>query len=154
MAVQRCESTIEGRDGGGAGAPLPFDPKEVFGRARAPVRVTVNGHESFQTTVAIYGGVGWIGFRKTQLASMGLTAGDAVTMVIELDDGPRAVVVPAELATALASDKAAQAAYDRLSFSHRREYAHWVGDAKQSATRESRATKAVAMLRDGTRTPS
>ncbi len=34
---------------------LPFDPKEVLGKVRAPVRVTINGYE-FQTTVGAMSG--------------------------------------------------------------------------------------------------
>jgi hypothetical protein len=40
MSGRRCTVVIESRGAGGSAAPLPFDPKEAFGRARAPVRVT------------------------------------------------------------------------------------------------------------------
>ena len=144
------ESMNEGR---GAAAALPFDPKAAFGRARAPVRVAVGSHEPFRTTVAVYGGVGWIGLRKAQLADMGLAVGDRITMRVELDEEPREVDVPPELAAALTADPAAAAAYDALSYTHRREYARWIAEAKRSETRERRAAKAVGMLRDGVRTP-
>jgi hypothetical protein len=144
------ESVNQGR---GAAARLPFDPRAAFGRARAPVRVTVGEHEPFRTTVAVYGGVGWIGLRKAQLADMGLAVGDPVTMRVELDEEPREVEVPPELAAALAGDRDAAAAYEKLSYTHRREYARWIAEAKRSETRERRAAKAARMLRDGVRTP-
>jgi bacteriocin resistance YdeI/OmpD-like protein/uncharacterized protein DUF1905 len=148
------ESVIESVNGGrGSAARLPFDAKAVFGRARAPVRVTVAGHEPFPTTIASYGGVGWIGFRKAQLAEMGLKAGDVVTLRVELDDEPREVDLPLELSAALESDAAARAAYDGLSFTHRKEYARWIAEAKRDDTRQSRASKALVMLREGIRTP-
>src|SRR5215472_9131893 len=78
MTGQRCTVVIESRDGGGSAAALPFGPKEAFGRARAPVKVTVGRHAPFRTTIASYEGKGWIGFRKAQLAEMGLRAGDQV----------------------------------------------------------------------------
>jgi hypothetical protein len=144
------ESVSQGR---GAAAALPFDPKAAFGRARAPVRVTVGDHEPFRTTVAVYGGAGWIGLRKAQLADMGLAVGDRITVRVELDEEPREVEVPPELATALGADRAAATAYEALSYSHRREYARWIAEAKRSETRERRAARAVGMLRDGVRTP-
>jgi hypothetical protein len=148
------DSVIESvNDGRGSAARLPFDAKTVFGRARAPVRVTVTGHEPFLTTIASYGGVGWIGFRKAQLADMGLKAGDAVTLRVEFDDEPREVEAPPELSAALESDPAAREVYQTLSFTHRKEYARWVAEAKRDDTRQSRASKALAMLRDGIRTP-
>jgi Domain of unknown function (DUF1905) len=42
---------------------LPFDAKERFGQARAPVRGTVRGAD-FRTTVAVYGGRCYLGFNK------------------------------------------------------------------------------------------
>ena len=153
MDGHQFETVIEATDGGGAAAALPFDPKIAFGKARAPVRVTVTGHETFRTTVAIYGGRGWIGFRKAQLAKMGRAIGDPVTVLVELDDQPRRVEMPAELVAAITADHEAAAAYERLSFTHRNEYARWVDEAKRSDTRECRAAKAATMLRDGSRTP-
>jgi hypothetical protein len=96
---------IEGRDGGDAGAALPFDPKAAFGPARAPVRVTVGGTHTFRTTVAVYGGAGWVGLRKSQLAELGLQARDHVDLLVELGEQPREVELPTELAEALASDR-------------------------------------------------
>jgi hypothetical protein len=152
--VTEFESVIESvNEGRGAAAALPFDPKAAFGRARAPVRVTVGDHEPFRTTVAVYGGVGWIGLRKAQLADMGIAVGDRIAMRVELDEEPREVEVPPELAAALAADREAGAVYEALSYTHRREYARWIAEAKRSETRERRAAKAVGMLRDGVRTP-
>ena len=44
----RFEAAVESR-GSGHLVALPFDAKEVFGRARAPVRATIGGH-TFRTT--------------------------------------------------------------------------------------------------------
>ena len=144
---------IESRSGGGAGAALPFDPKETFGRSRAPVRVSIDEHEPFRTTVAIYDGIGWIGLRKAQLAELDLHVGDRVEILVELDEQPRGVEVPVELAQAMAADPAASMAFESLSHTHRKEYARWVADAKRAPTRTERATKAVGLLRSGVRTP-
>lgn len=142
------ETVIEPAGGGGHAAALPFDSKAVFGRARAPVQVTIDGHRPFRTTVAIYGGRGWIGLRKAQLAEMGLRAGDRVTMRVELDVEPREVELPTELATAFAADPKAAAVFDKLSYSHRREYTQWVAEAKRPETRSNRAAKTIQQLNE------
>lgn len=152
MTGQRCSVVIE-RRGAGHAASLPFDPKQAFGRARAPVRVTVASHESFRTTVAIYEGVGWIGFRKDLLAKMGLSVGDQVDLLVELDEEPREVEIPPELAAALNSDPEAAAVFGALSYTHRREYARWVAEAKRDSTRADRAAKSLRRLRAGVKTP-
>ncbi|SEF33709.1 Bacteriocin-protection, YdeI or OmpD-Associated [Amycolatopsis pretoriensis] len=56
--------------------------------------------------------------------------------------------LPEELAAALAAAPDAEAAFEALPPSHRREYVQWVAEAKKPATRLSRAEKAVQRLRD------
>ena len=132
---------------------LPFDAKEAFGRVRAPVRVAVNGYE-FRTTTMRYAGVDYIGLNRTVRDAARIEANDTLTVTMELDTAPRTVEVPAELELAFTEAADARAAYDGLSFTHRKEYARWVGEAKRVETRRLRAERAVAMLRDGIRTPA
>jgi uncharacterized protein YdeI (YjbR/CyaY-like superfamily) len=47
----------------------------------------------------------------------------------------------------------AASAFDALSYTHRREYARWVAEAKRDATRADRAAKSVERLRAGVKTP-
>ena len=131
---------------------LPFDPKEAFGRARAPVRVTIGGF-TFRTTVAVYGGRGLVALNKANRAAAGVEPGDRVTVEVELDDAPREVDMPAELAEALAADSALREFYDGLSYTHRREYAEWISEARREETRRRRAERAIELLRGQVRTP-
>lgn len=146
MATAEFDAVLIGDDGPGCGFALPFDPKETYGKARAPVRVSVNGAPAFRTTVAVYGGSGWIGLRKAQRAELSVDVGDTVRVVIEPDDAPRVVDVPRELSAALAGDPAALRAYEAMSFSHRKEYADWVAEGRKQQTRDDRAAKAIAMI--------
>lgn len=142
----------EARGDGGRWIEIPFDARSAFGEARAPVRGTVNA-TPFRGRLAVYGGVTYLGLRREIRDAAGIDVGDTVDVVLERDDDPRTVDVPAELAAALARDRAASRAYDGLSFSHRREYTQWVAGAKRDATRVARAEKAVVMLREGTKHP-
>jgi hypothetical protein len=146
MAAQRFEAVL----GDDADRPLvvvPFDVRAEFGQARPPVRGTVNGHP-FRTTVAVYGGVPYIGFRRELRDAAGIALGDTVAIELERDDEPRVVDVPEELAAALAADPELQAAWDSLSFTHRREHAEAILDARRDETRRRRVEQAVAMLRE------
>jgi hypothetical protein len=129
---------------------LPFDPKEVFGKVRAPVRVTINGY-TFRTTVASMGGRILIGLNKEVRAGTGVVAGDRVTVEMGLDDAPRTVDVPPDLAAAL--DPQTRAFFDSLSYTHRKEYARWITEAKRDETRLKRVEQAAAMLRRGVKSP-
>jgi Bacteriocin-protection, YdeI or OmpD-Associated/Domain of unknown function (DUF1905) len=148
------EAVLEAAERGpGCGIRLPFDPKTVLGSGRAPVTVAVNGQDPFPTTTAVYGGIAWIGLRKDQQAAFGVRVGDRVQVTVEPDEAPREVTPPQELRLALAEAPDAAARYAGLSYTHRKEYVCWVGDAKRAETRQARAAKAVTMLRQGVRTP-
>jgi bifunctional DNA-binding transcriptional regulator/antitoxin component of YhaV-PrlF toxin-antitoxin module len=147
----KAELSESGR-GGGRWIEVPFDAREAFGEARAPVAGTVNGVE-FRARLSVYDGKTYLGLRKEIRDAAGIDVGDPVEAVLERDDAPRDVEVPPALAEALQGDAAAREAFDTLSFTHRKEYARWIADAKRDETRERRVAKALEMLRAGTKTP-
>jgi hypothetical protein len=150
--VERFKAILGGEEGERPVVEVPFEVKERFGRARAPVRGTVDGAD-FRTTVAVYGGRYYLGFNKDVRDRAGIAIGDEVEVAVDHDREPRTVEVPPPLAAALENDSEARAAFDGLSYTHRNEYARWIAEAKREETRARRVEKAVAMLRDGVRSP-
>jgi Bacteriocin-protection, YdeI or OmpD-Associated/Domain of unknown function (DUF1905) len=130
------------QDGNLSAIEVPFDPKPVFGKTRAPVKVTLNGY-TFRSTIASMGGCYLIPLRKSNREAAGLQGGETLEVRLDLDDEKREIQPPADLAKAL---KAAPPAWDRwqeLSFTHQREYATAVEDAKKPETRVRRIEAAV-----------
>lgn len=113
------------------GFDLPFDPKQELGKVR-PVRVTINGY-TFRTTVAAMGGRVFIGLNREARAGTGVSPGRRVDVELVLDEEPRTIELPADLAAAL--DKGSRAFFDSLSFTHQKEYARWIEGAKRAETR-------------------
>jgi hypothetical protein len=146
--VERFKAILGGEQGDAPIVELPFDAKERFGKARAPVRGTVNG-TAYRTTVAVYGGIPMIGFNRELRERAGIAIGDEVEVTVELDEEPRNVELPSALAAALADDAAARDAFNDLSYSHRREYAEWVAEAKRNDTRARRVARTLEQLREG-----
>ncbi len=137
--------TFTAGEGEAAGhIPVPFDPRAVFGRARPPVVVTVNDHH-YRSTIAIMGGETFIPFRASNREAAGVRPGDTVAVTVALDTAPREVEPPADLAAAIAA-AGCRAAWDRLSYSHRREQVESVESAKKPDTRARRIAAAVAKL--------
>lgn len=118
------------------------------GAKRFPVVATVNGY-SWRTTVTRMGGEFLVGLSREVRKSAGAQAGDTVDVALELDTAPREVEVPVALASALSGDRQAKAAFEKLAFTHRKEYARWVTEAKREETRERRVAKALERLREG-----
>ena len=124
--------------------PVPFDPKPIFGKVRAPVRVTLNGY-SYRSTIAAMGGPLFIPLRRSHREAAGLGGDETLKVTIELDTGIRDVAPPPDLAKAL---KAA-GVWDRwveMSFTHRREDVESVTEAKKPETRQRRIAAAVEAL--------
>jgi hypothetical protein len=118
------------------------------GAKRFPVVATVEGY-TWRTTVARMRGEFLLGLSREVREGAGVEAGDTVDLQLELDTKPREVDVPEALATALAGDGNARAAYEKLSYTHRKEYARWIAEAKRDETRERRVAKAIEQLRAG-----
>lgn len=118
------------------------------GAKRFPVVATVNGH-SWRTTVTRMRGEFLVGLSRAVREAAGVQAGDTATLTLELDTEPREVEVPPALTDALQGDSAARAAFDALAFTHRKEYARWIQEAKRDETRKRRVARALEMLRAG-----
>jgi bifunctional DNA-binding transcriptional regulator/antitoxin component of YhaV-PrlF toxin-antitoxin module len=150
--AMRFTATLGESGQGGRWAVCPFDAAEAFGEARPPVRGTVNG-VPFRSRLMRYGGTTYLGFPKAIREQARIDTGDALDIELERDDAPREVEVPQALAAALAADPGARAVFDGLAFTHRREYAEWIAEAKRDETRERRVRKAIEMLLAGTKHP-
>lgn len=139
--------TLESQGGNNTGFVVPEDVVLAFDRGRrVPIRVTI-GDYGYRTTIVSMGGRFLFGVTSAQRTATGLKAGDVVEVTIEVDDAPREVDVPPELQAALDADPAARTAWDALSFTHRKEHARAVAEAKAATTKARRVEKALEMLR-------
>jgi uncharacterized protein YdeI (YjbR/CyaY-like superfamily) len=106
----------------------------------------------YQGSLAAMGGPNaFLLVRKDILARLGKTAGDAIHVRVELDTSERTITLADDADAALRSNPEAITTWERLSYSHQREYALWIEEAKRPDTRERRIAKMVAMLMDGKR---
>lgn len=121
----------------------------ALGQGKRPkVTVTINGY-SYPSTVGVMGGVSLVPVSADVRAKAGVAAGDEVDVDLIPDTGPRAVVVPADLAAALASVPAARQAFGKLSYSGQQRYVLGIEQAKTAETRRRRVDKAVTELAAG-----
>ncbi|MEW6361619.1 MAG: YdeI/OmpD-associated family protein [Acidobacteriota bacterium] len=62
---------------------------------------------------------------------------------------PKELKVPEALAAALAKNKKARAVFDKLSYSHRKEYIEWIEGAKTEPTRLKRIATTLEWITEG-----
>jgi len=145
----RFHATVQLNGKTATGIEVPAEVIAGLGQGqRPPVRVII-GDYSYRTTVARMGGRYLVSLSAENRAAAGVAAGEEVEVDLELDDAPREVEVPADLAAALAQDDAARATFETLPYSHRKEWVRWITEAKKPDTRTTRITKTIQSLREG-----
>jgi hypothetical protein len=132
-------------DSGGLFFQVPFDVKAEFGKARAPVRVTL-GKYTYPSTVAVYGGKYYVPVRREHRECARVTPGETISIRLELDEAKRDVKAPSDLARALRERAGGNEHWRKLSYTHRREHVQAILDAKKPETRARRVAKAVAVV--------
>ena len=131
------------------GITVPDEIVAALGGGKKPaVTVTLKGY-AYRTSIATVGGSSMVGVSADVRAAAGVQGGDEVDVDIALDSAPREVVVPADFAAALKGESAAQATFDRISYSEKRWFVLGIEDAKTPETRERRIVKAIERLREG-----
>ena len=138
---------------GGAGVEFPYDVEAEFGtRGNVPVRATLDG-EPYRGSLMNCGMARHtLGVLKSVRAQIGKGPGDVISVVVWKDDEVRTVEIPPALKTLLKKEELL-AGFEKLSYTHRKEYVRWIEEAKKEETRQNRMAKAVAMLRKGVKTP-
>lgn len=128
------------------GIPVPREVVESFQSGKKPkVKVTLNGF-TYRTTVAAYGDVFMLPLSQERRAAAGVKAGDTVQVTLELDTEPRVVEVPDDLAHALDA-AGVREAFERSSYTNRKEFARQVESAKAPETRARRIHKIIDAMK-------
>jgi hypothetical protein len=142
-------AVIQNAGGGGAFVEVPFDVEKAFGEKKPRVKAIIEG-VPYRGLLTRMGGPNHIlivlkGIRE----QIGRTFGDEVKITVELDAEPRVIDIPKDLMKELKKDKNAKAFFDKLSYTHRREYVMWINEAKRDETRQKRILKTIEMLKKG-----
>ncbi|GAB2652597.1 YdeI/OmpD-associated family protein [Kribbella swartbergensis] len=144
--METFEGTVVVNDGGGAWVEVPGEVVVALGGGgRIPVRASFDGLD-YRGSIASMGGCMVLGLLKSIREQLGKGDGDSVTVTVERDTSERTVDVPTDLAAAL-DGAGLREAFDKLSYSHRREHVNAINEAKKPETRERRIAKAVEMLK-------
>ena len=145
----KLTAELESTGGNTAGFRVPDEfVAELGGGGRPKITATINGH-TWQTSIAKYSGEYWLGVSAANRHAAEVEAGELLDVEVVLDSSVREIEVPDDLAAALAADPAAQATWDKLSYSNKRYHAEQIGGAKTDETRARRIAKSVQTLSSG-----
>lgn len=141
-------ATIIDAGGGGAFVEIPFDVEAVFGSKRPKVKALIEGVPYRGLLVRMGGPNHILIILKSIREQIGKTFGDEIKVNVELDVEERVATVPAELKRAFKSDKEAKPAFEKLSYTHQKEYVKWIEEAKKTETRARRVEQTIQLLKE------
>ncbi|SRR5581483_1801872 len=142
-------ASIQNAGGGGAFVEIPFDVEAAFGSKKPKIKAMIEGVPYRGTLVRMGGLNHMLIILKGIREQIGKTFGDEVKVTIEPDTEPRVVEIPKDLANEFKKDKKAKAIFDKLSYTHQKEYVRWIEEAKKAETRAERIKKTIEMLKKG-----
>lgn len=143
------KTVIQNPGGGGAFVEVPFDVEAAFGSKKPRVKAMIEGVPYRGLLVRMGGPNHILIILKGIREQIGKTFGDEIQVSVEVDAEPRVVEVPVELKKAFRVEKEAKAIFEKLSYTHQREYVIWINEARREETRQNRVVKTIEMLKKG-----
>lgn len=153
MKKYAFKAVIQPGEGGGAGVMFPYDvEKELGTRANVPIKSTIDGVPYRGSLMNCGLECHTLGVLKGIRERIGKGPGDTVEVVVWKDEEVRTVEVPVEFEQ-LMKKHGVLAAFEKLSYTNRKEYCRWITGAKREETRQMRLEKSIEMLKNGVKMP-
>ena len=153
MKKYKFKAKIEAGDGGGAYVFFPYDTaKEFATKGKVPVKATFNGVPYSGSLIKYGKPLHVLGVAKAIREQIGKGPGDTIEVVVWKDEDVRTVEVPSQFEN-LMKKEGLLSVFEKLSYTHRKEYCRWIAEAKKQETRMKRLEKAIEMLKKGVSTP-
>ena len=153
MKKYKFKAKIEAGAGGGAYVLFPYDTeKEFTTKGKVPVKATFQGVSYTGSLIKYRNPLHLMGVPKSIREQIGKGPGDTIEVVVWRDEEVRTVEVPAQFEK-LIKKEGLLPVFEKLSYTHRKEYCRWITGAKKEETRLKRLRKAIEMLKAGISTP-
>jgi len=129
---------------------IPRDVSGTFGsKGQVRVRGMINGYPFRSTALPMGDGTHYLVVGKELRDHITAKQGDTVKVELEVDTAERTVDIPEELMQALAGQPPAAIAFEKMTYSHKKEWVNWILSARQAETRLRRAKKAANLIAQG-----
>jgi bifunctional DNA-binding transcriptional regulator/antitoxin component of YhaV-PrlF toxin-antitoxin module len=150
--LMKFSATLDLHGKTATGIKVPESVIEKLGGGKRPAIIVTLKRHTFRTTIGVMGGLYLIPVSAEIRKAAGVSAGDSLSITIDLDTEKRETELPDDLAAAMRKSKPALAFFEGLAPSHKKEWVRWVTEAKKPETRAARIEKTVASLTEGNKT--
>lgn len=130
---------------------FPFSAEELFGKkGQVKIKAVFDKKAEYRGSLANMGqGCHILGLTQDVRKSLGKTFGDTVSVELWEDKEERTVEIPEDVVEVFNQNEKAKELFDKMSYTHRKEYIRWITDAKKPETRENRKVKMIEMILAG-----
>ncbi len=130
---------------------FPFSTEELFGKkGQVKIKAIFDEKVNYRGSLAkIKSDCHILGLTQYVRNKLGKSFGEEVFVQVWEDKEERIVEVPDDVMEVFNQNKEAFLLYEKMSYTHRKEYIRWVTEAKRPETRENRKIKMIEMILAG-----
>ncbi len=130
---------------------FPFSVQELFGKkGQVKIKAVFDGKVEYRGSLAkMKSDCHILGLTQEIRKKLGKSFGDEVEVELWEDLEERKVSIPEDVHQLFNSNEEAQQIFEKLSYTHQKEYIRWIEDAKKQETRDQRKEKMMRMLIEG-----
>ena len=127
---------------------FPFNVEELFGtRGQVKIKALFDKQVEYRGSLTNMGrNCHTLGLTQEIRSKLGKSFGDLVEVELERDLDVREVVIPDDVRALLNENPEEKAYFEKLSYTHRKEYTNWISSAKKEETRAKRLVSFIEKL--------
>ncbi|MDG4653750.1 YdeI/OmpD-associated family protein [Chryseobacterium arthrosphaerae] len=130
---------------------FPFSTEELFNKkGQVKIKAIFDGTIEYRGSLAkMKSDCHILGLTQEIRKQLGKTFGDEVSVSLVEDQEERVVDIADDIAAVFDVNPEARIMFDKMSYTHKKEYIRWIEEAKKPETRENRKIKMIQMILDG-----
>lgn len=132
---------------------FPLSTEEVFNKkGQVKIKATFDDKVEYRgSLVKMKSDCHILGLTQEVRQQLGKTFGDEVSVSLIEDKEERIVEIAEDITLVFNENPEAKILFDKMSYTHKKEYIRWIEEAKKPETRENRKVKMIRMILDGKR---
>ncbi|MGN7756136.1 DUF1905 domain-containing protein [Chryseobacterium sp. 22532] len=130
---------------------FPFSTEDLFGKkGQVKIKALFDNKVEYRGSLAkMKSDCHILGLTQEIRKKLGKTFGDEIVVSLLEDQEERIVEIANDIAVVFNENPDAKNLFDKMSYTHRKEYIRWIEEAKKPETRETRKIRMIEMILSG-----
>jgi len=130
---------------------FPFSTEELFNKkGQVKIKALFDNRIEYRGSLAkMKSDCHILGLTQEVRKQLDKTFGDEVSVSLIEDKEERMVEIAGDIASVFNENPDAKGLFNKMSYTHKKEYIRWIEEAKKPETRENRKIKMIQMILDG-----